>query len=63
MFCYSSPPVQVISVGIGYAVKRVPTVVESTEVIGQWVGAALLLYFGLRTLKVGGWVGGWGGVG
>ena len=40
-----------MSVGIGYAVKRVPTVVESSEVLGQWAGAALLLYFGLRTLK------------
>ncbi|EFN51748.1 hypothetical protein CHLNCDRAFT_27561 [Chlorella variabilis] len=41
----------VISVGIGFAVKRVPTVLESSEVLGQWVGAALLVYFGLRTLK------------
>lgn len=37
--------------GIGFVVKRVPTVVESSEVLGQWAGAALLLYFGLRTLK------------
>ena len=37
--------------GIGYVVKRVPTVVESSEKLGQWAGAALLLYFGLRTLK------------
>lgn len=37
--------------GIGYAVKRVPTVVESSEALGQWAGAALLIYFGLRTLK------------
>lgn len=42
---------QVISVGIGFVVKRVPTVVESSEVLGQWAGAALLLYFGVRTLK------------
>lgn len=41
----------VISVGIGYVVKRVPTVVESSEALGQWAGAALLVYFGLRTLK------------
>ncbi|KAL4433738.1 hypothetical protein ABPG75_000179 [Micractinium tetrahymenae] len=41
----------IISVGIGYAVKRVPTVVESSEALGQWAGAALLIYFGLRTLK------------
>lgn len=37
--------------GIGYAVKRVPTVVESSEVLGQWAGAGLLAYFGLRTLQ------------
>ena len=37
--------------GIGYAVKRVPTVVESSEVLGQWAGAGLLVYFGLRTLR------------
>ncbi|KAL4854083.1 H/ACA ribonucleoprotein complex subunit 4 [Chlorella vulgaris] len=41
----------IISVGIGFAVKRVPTVVESSEALGQWAGAALLVYFGLRTLK------------
>ena len=40
-----------ISVAIGFAVKRVPAAVESSEQIGQWLGAALLLYFGIRTLK------------
>jgi hypothetical protein len=42
----------VISVAIGYAVKRVPAAIESSEVLGQWLGAALLFYFGVRTLKV-----------
>jgi threonine/homoserine/homoserine lactone efflux protein len=42
---------QVISVAIGFVVKRVPAAVESSEALGQWAGAALLLYFGLRTLK------------
>ena len=37
--------------GIGYAVKSVPAVVESSEVVGQWLGALLLLYFGARTLR------------
>jgi putative Ca2+/H+ antiporter (TMEM165/GDT1 family) len=41
----------VISVGIGFAVKSVPAAVKSSEVLGQWVGAALLVYFGLRTLR------------
>lgn len=41
----------VISVGIGYAVKSVPAAVKSSEVLGQWLGAVLLLYFGLRTLR------------
>lgn len=41
----------VISVGIGYAVKSVPTYVKSSEVLGQWLGAGLLLWFGLRTIK------------
>ena len=49
--CLLVQPPQIISVGIGYAVKRVPTVVESSEVLGQWAGAGLLVYFGLRTLR------------
>lgn len=49
--CPASCCRQVISVAIGYAVKRVPTVVESSEALGQWAGAALLIYFGLRTLR------------
>ena len=41
----------VISVSIGYVVKSVPSVVKSSEVYGQWAGAALLLYFGIKTLR------------
>ncbi|KAL6779365.1 CMT1 [Auxenochlorella protothecoides x Auxenochlorella symbiontica] len=39
-----------ISVGIGYVVKRVPASIETTEFLGQWLGAALLAFFGIRTL-------------
>lgn len=41
----------IISVTIGYAVKSVPAAVKSSEVVGQWAGAALLAYFGIRTLQ------------
>ena len=41
----------IISVSIGYAVKSVPSVIKSSEVLGQWAGAALLVYFGIRTLR------------
>lgn len=40
----------VISVIIGYAVQRVPTVVESSEIVGKYLSAASLLYFGLKSL-------------
>jgi putative Ca2+/H+ antiporter (TMEM165/GDT1 family) len=40
----------VISVVIGYAVQRVPSVVESSEIFGKYLSAASLLYFGLRSL-------------
>lgn len=40
----------VISVIIGYAVQRVPTVVESSEIVGKYISAASLLYFGLKSL-------------
>jgi putative Ca2+/H+ antiporter (TMEM165/GDT1 family) len=40
----------VISVIIGFAVQRVPAVVESSEVVGQYLSAASLLYFGIRSL-------------
>jgi putative Ca2+/H+ antiporter (TMEM165/GDT1 family) len=40
-----------VSVGIGFAVKSVPAVVRHGEVLGQWLGAALLAYFGVRTLR------------
>lgn len=41
----------VISVGIGAVVKAVPATLEQSEAIGRWLGAALLLYFGVRTLQ------------
>ena len=41
----------VISVSIGYAVQKVPSVVESSEVIGRYLSAASLLYFGIRSLQ------------
>lgn len=40
----------VISVVIGYAVQRVPSVVESSEIFGKYLSAASLLYFGLVSL-------------
>jgi hypothetical protein len=40
-----------VSVGIGYVVKSVPAAVRNSEVFGQWLGAALLAYFGFRTLQ------------
>ena len=40
----------VISVVIGYAVQRVPSVVESSEIFGKYLSAASLLYFGLKSL-------------
>lgn len=40
-----------ISVGIGAAVKAVPTAVESSEAVGQWLGAVLLAYFGIKALR------------
>ena len=39
-----------ISVVIGYAVQRVPSVVESSEIFGKYLSAASLLYFGLKSL-------------
>ena len=40
----------VISVIIGYAVQRVPSVVESSEIVGKYLSAISLLYFGLKSL-------------
>lgn len=41
----------VISVGIGYAFKHVPEVLTTSAPIGEYLGAAMMVYFGLRTLK------------
>ena len=43
----------IISVTIGFAVQRVPSVVESSEVVGKYLSAASLLYFGIRSLLSG----------
>ena len=32
-------------------VKAVPAALERSEALGRWLGAALLLYFGVRTLR------------
>ena len=41
-----------VSVGIGLTFSRVPEFMKSSLPIGEWAGAALLVYFGLRTLRV-----------
>ena len=43
-----------ISVGIGYAFKHVPEVFTTSAPIGEYLGAAMMVYFGLRSLKVSG---------
>ncbi|KAK9865140.1 hypothetical protein WJX84_008219 [Apatococcus fuscideae] len=40
-----------ISVGIGYAFKCVPDAVKSSAPIGEYVGIALMLFFGARLLR------------
>ncbi len=42
----------VISVGIGSAFKSLPDVLKSSLPVGQYLGAALMLLFGLRTISV-----------
>lgn len=42
----------VISVGIGYAFKSVPDALKSSIPIGEILGVGLMVYFGIRTLKV-----------
>lgn len=42
----------VISVAIGFAFKHVPEVLTTSAPVGEYLGAALLVYFGVRTLKV-----------
>ncbi len=41
-----------VSVGIGVVFKNVPDQFSSSIPIGQYLGIALLVYFGLKTLKV-----------
>lgn len=41
-----------ISVGIGMIFSKVPDQFHSTAPIGQYCGIALLIYFGVKTLKV-----------
>lgn len=43
----------VISVCIGTAFKSLPDVLKSSLPVGQYLGAALMLLFGFRTIKVG----------
>mmetsp|Transcript_13327 Transcript_13327/g.40311 ORF Transcript_13327/g.40311 Transcript_13327/m.40311 type:complete len:352 (-) Transcript_13327:758-1813(-) len=40
-----------VSVGIGLTFARVPDFMKTSLPIGEWAGAALLVYFGLRTLR------------
>jgi putative Ca2+/H+ antiporter (TMEM165/GDT1 family) len=42
----------VISVGIGYAFKSVPDALKSSIPIGEILGVGLMVYFGVKTLKV-----------
>ena len=42
----------IISVGIGFMFKQVPDAIKGSVPIGEYLGIALLIYFGLRTLKV-----------
>ena len=42
----------IISVAIGYIFKSLPEVVKSSLPLGQYLGAATMLYFGIKTLRV-----------
>jgi threonine/homoserine/homoserine lactone efflux protein len=44
----------IISVGIGYACKSVPDALKSSLPIGQYLGVALMVYFGVKTLRARG---------
>ncbi len=46
----------VISVCIGAAFKSLPEVMKSSLPVGQYLGAALMLLFGVRTIKVTHWL-------
>ena len=41
-----------ISVAIGLAFKSMPEALQSTIPVGQYLGAATMLYFGIKTLRV-----------
>lgn len=41
----------IISVGIGYACKSVPDALKSSLPVGQYLGVALMVYFGVKTLR------------
>eukprot|EP00891_Asterochloris_glomerata_P000685 jgi/Astpho2/685/e_gw1.00013.117.1_t len=41
----------IISVAIGFMFKQVPDAIKGSVPIGEYLGIALLIYFGLRTLK------------
>eukprot|EP00959_Pyramimonas_sp_CCMP1952_P125876 2632307-Pyramimonas_sp.AAC.1 len=41
----------IISVGLGVVFQKVPAALASDLPIGQWAGAALLVYFGIRNIK------------
>lgn len=43
----------VVSVAIGYVFKNVPSLVQTSAPIGEYLGIALLLYFGFKSLKEG----------
>ena len=42
----------VISVAIGRCFRHVPAFLQSSLPIGEWAGAAMMVYFGIRTLRV-----------
>ncbi len=43
----------VVSVAIGFVCKNVPSLVQTSAPVGEYLGVALLLYFGFKSLKVG----------
>eukprot|EP00892_Ulva_mutabilis_P006382 jgi/Ulvmu1/4115/UM019_0094.1 len=43
----------VISVGIGLLFAKVPQFIDQSSSVGQYVGAALLAYFGIRSIMTG----------
>ena len=42
----------IISVAIGRCFRHVPAFLQSSLPIGEWAGAAMMVYFGVRTLRV-----------